>query len=302
MNYLKIGNNLQINNKTAAKLYRWALRDEVMSPPFLRLKSFSNFQEYTYFLKYKDATSVFEKLKNDPRVIYQCVCSGAFDLVVIASERIDVSMEPGFEYIVLSGPRGDYIFNKVEKKSMNVYLDEFQSFLRSGDFVTSEIVPPVKDELLWDDLDWALFRLLKNDARMKYVNIIQCLGLSKSVFYDHLNTVMENCIAWTPFYPKSYSKYNGYFILFRTNHENQLIEKLKELPVLCPIIKVKSWIYAYTMIEKKLAQVDFINLLRVMQSSGFIEEYRYSVPIFHWNRTWTTQESRRHSPRSRRTD
>lgn len=296
MSFKRIGYNLKINNKTAAKLYRAALREKVLFPPLLRLKSFPNLQEYTYFLKFKNAASVYEKFKEDPRIVYQCVCSGAFDLMIVATERIDVSMENGFEYIVLSGPRGDFVFNKVERRSMYTYFDEFENFLRSGDFVPSEIVVPERGELPWDDLDLALFRLLKHDLRMKYSEIIKCLGLSKSTFYPRLDKVLGNCTVWTRYYPKGYPNYNGYFILFRTKHEKQLTEKLKKIPVHCFILKVKSWVYAYILIEKDLIQRTFLDLLRLMQSSGFVEEYRYSVPLFHWNREWTTQELRRHSP------
>ncbi len=284
MSFVDIGNNLGINNKTAAKLYRMALREEVLFPPLLRLKSFPNSREYTYFVKFKDATSVYEKLKEDKRVVYQCVCAGAFDLMVIASEKIDISMEYGFEYIVLSGPRGDFIFNKVERKSMNTYIGEVYHFLREGDFIPSEIAPPVRKDLPWDDLDWALFNLLKHDVRIKYLDIIRCLNLSKSTFYPHLHKVLENCTVWTRYYPRSYSQYNEYFVLFKTNHEEQLVERLKEIPVHCPIFKVKSWIYACIVVEKELIQRTFLDLLRSMQSSGFIEEYRYSVPLFHWKR------------------
>ena len=297
MSFVDIGKNLQINNKTAAKLYRMALREEILFPPLLRLKSFPNSREYTYFVKFKDPASVYKKFKNDPRVVYQSVCAGVFDLMVIASEKIDISMEHGFEHIVLSGPRGDFIFNKVERKSMNVYIEEVYHFLREKNFVPSELVSPVREGLSWDDLDWALFNFLKHDVRMKYIDIIKCLKMSKSTFYPHLNTVLENCTVGTRYYPKSYSHYNEYFLLFKTNHEEQLVEQLKKIPVHCPIFKVKSWIYADVMIEKELVQRTFLDLLRSMQSSGFIEEYRYSVPLFHWNREWTTQELHHHSPR-----
>jgi len=294
MNFSKIGNNLEINDKSAAKLYRWALREEVLFPPRLRLKSFPNSQEYVYFLKFRNALPVFEKLKNDPRVIYESVCSGAFDLMVIADKRIDFSMENGFEYFILSGPRSDFVYNKVERRSMNEYFDEFQTFLKSEDFVRSEIITPARGELLWDDLDLSLFRLLKHDVRMKYVEILRCLGLFKAVFYEHLRNVMESCTVWTPYFPNGYPNYDEYFFLLRTAHENQLVERLKKIPVHCPIFKVNSWIYAYIMIERDFLQRTLFDVLNLMLSLGFIEEYRYSIPIYHWKQTWTTQDLRHH--------
>ncbi|KYK34618.1 MAG: hypothetical protein AYK18_13885 [Theionarchaea archaeon DG-70] len=250
MPFVEIGKIMDINNKTAAKFYRWALREELMLPPFLRLNSFPNYQEYVYFLKFKDTTSVFEKLKSDPRVIYQSVCGGAFDLMVMASEKIDVSTEEGFESIFLSGSRSDFIFNKVEIKSMQLYIDEFCQFLKSGNFIRSKITFPARGELVWNDLDWCLFDLLKYDARRKYLDVIKRLNLkSKSLFYEHLNKVLESCTVWTPYFPKRYKNYNEYFVLFKSDHESQLVEKLKAIPVHCPIFKVKDWIYAYISIR-----------------------------------------------------
>jgi len=299
MSFTKIGNYLGINNKSAAKLYRMALKEEVLFPPYLRLKSFPNFQEYIYFLKFRNAFSLFEKLKNDQRVIYESVCSGAFDLMVIANERIDFSMEHGFEYFILSGPRSDFIYNKVEKKSMDQYFAEFQDFLKNEDFIKSEIKSPTREKLLWDDLDLALFKLLKHDLRMRYIKILRCLDLSKSVFYDHLHNVTEKCAVWTPYFPKNYPNYDEYFVLFKTSHENQLVDELKKTPVHCPIFKVKGWVYAYIMVEREFSQRVLFDTLNLMLSSGFVEEYRYSVPIYQWGRTWTTQDFRHHhSPRS----
>ena len=186
---------------------------------------------------------------------------------------------------------------------MNEYFTEFQDFLKNEDFIRSEIESSVREELSWDDLDLALFKLLKHDLRMKYVKILRCLGLSKSVFYDHLRNVMENCAVWTPYFPKGYPDYNEYFVLFKTAHENQLVENLKKIPVHCPILKVKGWVYAYIMIEGEFSQRVLFDTLNSMLCSGFIEEYRYSVPIYQWKRTWATQDfHHHHSLHSRRKD
>ncbi len=289
-NFSQIGRDLNINYKSTAKLYRMALSEEVFSPPFLRLNTFPNYSEYAYFIKFKDVQLIFSKMTEDPRVVYVSHCSGAFDLVVIAREKIDFSMEHGFEYFVLSGPRSDFIYNKVERRSFEDYFSEFQDFLNKRDFTRSKLTFRTREELTWDDLDLSLFRLLKHDLRMKYVKILKGLGLSKTVFYDHLRNVMDKCIVWTPYYPHGYSNYNGYFVLFKTDHEKQLVDKLKGIPVHCPILKVENWIYAYIMLEKEFLQNIFFNVLYSMSTSGFIEEYKYSIPISHWNKIWTIQD------------
>ena len=108
---------------------------------------------------------------------------------------------------------------------------------------------------------------------------------SKSLFYEHLNKVLENCTIWTAYFPKRYPNYEGYFVLIKTAHESQLVEKLREMPVHCQMYKVKDWICATIMVERDLLQRNFLDLLRSMQSSGFVEECRYSISIFYWNRT-----------------
>ncbi len=294
-NFSQIGRDLSINYKSAAKLYRMALSERVLFPPFLRLNTFPNYTEYVYFIKFKDVQPIFSKMIEDPHVIYVSHCSGAFDLMVIAREKIDFSMEQGFEYFVLSGLRSDFIYNKVERRTFDDYSTEVQDFLNKGNFIRSELTFPVREELIWDDLDLSLFRLLKNNLRTKYVDILRCLKLSKSVFYDHLHNVMDKCVTWTPYYPHGYSKYNGYFVLFKTDHEKQLVDMLKGIPVHCPILKVEKWIYAYILLEKDFLQNTFFDVLDLMSTSGFIEEYKYSVPISHWNKIWTTQDFPHHS-------
>lgn len=292
---------MKINRKSVAKLYRWALDEKVLYPPRLRLNVFPNCQEYVYFLKFRNAFQAFERLKNESRVIYETICSGVFDLMVIASEKIDFSMEHGFEYFILSGPRGDYLYNQVDKKSMGDYLNELQVFLNTQAYIKSEIVTPLREEFVWDELDLALFKLLKQDLRTKYVDILKCFGFSKSVFYDHLHSVMERCSVWTPYFPRGYPNYNEYLTLFKTDHEEQLIEQLKKIPVHCPILKVDGWIFAYIMVERDFLQHSFFEVLNTMQTSGFIEEYKYSIPIYHWKQPFTTQDLR-HLRSPRRTD
>jgi hypothetical protein len=294
-NFSKVGRNLKINDKSAAKLYRWAVKEEVLFPPFLRLNAYPNCREYTYFLKFQKPLPIFEKLQNDPRVIYESICSGAFDTVVMTTEKIDFSMECSFKGYVLSGPRSDFIYNKVERRSIREYFNEFHDFLNKGHFIESEIEMPVRGEFVWDELDHGLFRLLKHNFRTKYIDIIRCFGFSKSVFYDHLHNVLERCSIWTPYYPKGYPNYNGFFVLFETAHENQLVNQLKKIPVHCPISKISDKIYSYILVEKDLQQVELLKLLTSMQSSGFIEEYSLSIPIYHWKREWTIQDFRHHS-------
>lgn len=296
-NFSKIGRNLSINDKTAAKLYRWALSEEVLFPPFLRLNMFQNYLEYTYFMKFKDAQSIFKKITEDPRVIYASYCSGAFDLMVISSEKIDFSMEKGFNGFVLSGPRSDFMYNRVERKSMDEYYISFNEFLEEGDFRKSKLTFPIRNELFWDDLDLSMFRLLKDNLRLKYIDILRCFGLSKSVFYEHLRNVLDKCTAWTPYFPKGYPNYNEYYFLFKTEHEEQLIEQLKRIPVHCPMLKVGEWIYAYTMIDREFLQYSFFDLLGSMTASGFVEEYMYSIPVSNWSKKWTTQDFLHHHSR-----
>ncbi|MGC1119885.1 MAG: hypothetical protein WBA22_02225 [Candidatus Methanofastidiosia archaeon] len=294
-NFSKIGRNMTINDKSAAKLYRWAVNEKVLLPPFLRLNVHPNCLEYTYFLRFRNPLPIFEKLQDDSRVVYESICSGAFDLMVIATEKIDFSMERSFEGYVLSGPRSDFMYNRVERRSEREYFKEFYDFLAAGDFVESEIKISMREEFTWDELDYGLFHLLKNDFRTKYIDIIRCFGLSKSVFYDHLHNVVQRCTLWTPYYPDGYSNYNEFFILFKTAYEHQLVEQLKGIPVHCPMLKISDIVFSHVLVEKDLQQVKLLNLLTSMQSSGFIEEYTLSIPIYHWEPNWTIQDFHHHS-------
>jgi hypothetical protein len=125
--------------------------------------------------------------------------------------------------------------------------------------------------------------------------IIRCFGLSKSVFYDHLHNVIQRCTLWTPYYPHGYSNYNEFFILFRTSHELQLVEQLKRIPVHCPMLKISDVIFSHVLAEKDVQQVKLLELLTSMQSSGFIDEYTLSIPIYHWEPDRTIQDFLHHS-------
>lgn len=61
--------------------------------------------------------------------ISESICSGAFDPMVIATEKIDFSMERSFEGYVLSGPRSDFMCNRVERRSELEYFKEFFDYI-----------------------------------------------------------------------------------------------------------------------------------------------------------------------------
>lgn len=284
-NFTSFGKYLDIDKRTARKVYNWAVNVGLILIPSMRLNIFSNYDENVYFLKVRSSTPLFERLKHVRPVIYEAICGGAFDLMVMTTEEIDFLRYREFESVFFNGKRSDFISNMVELKSMESYIGDFDNFLRTGDFTKSTLSFPVRGELKWDDVDWSVFWSLKYDARKKYLDVLKQTGLrSKAMFQQHLNNVLGACTTFTQYYPKRYGNYNEYFFLFKTRHEEQLIEKFKGLPVFCPIFKVKDRVYAYIKVESQYLQLNFFKLLHLMQKSGFIDEYKYSVPILSWYR------------------
>ncbi len=69
-------------------------------------------------------------------------------MMIITESKIDFSMEDGVEEFLLSGPRGDFMYNRVDKVSMSTFFSEFYDFLKAGDFSPSQIEPSQREELV----------------------------------------------------------------------------------------------------------------------------------------------------------
>lgn len=282
MPFRHIGRHLNIYSKTASRLYKEALEEKILFPPMLRPKICTDYAEYVYLINGENIQSLFERLRKDPRIEYVVWCQGHFDLLIIANERIDLSVEKEFKNIVSSGERGNYIYPKTIPRDLYTALGEINTFLEKGSFQPSKLIYDIGkrgDE--WREKEESLFRYLKNDVRKKFITIQRELDISRTLLLKLFSQIRKHTILTQPYYPKGYDTYIGYYVAVKTQYERQLVDLLGMLPSHSAFFKIKDSIIGYVNVEKSVSH-EMLYLMTKMTITHFVSSITFAVPIYYW--------------------
>lgn len=272
--------NLGLTRNTVTSHYNYMIENEILQLPTMRLKMFDDLREYMYYLNFEKPLRVYQELEHHPHVIYHCLTSGAFDMVVLTDSPIDFESHPSFKGCVLQGPRGDYYvphvsrdtyeeaFQKIEKK---VKEDQIERSLISMKFPLREIV--------WTDIEWELFYDLKYNMRRTFTEIVKKHGISKWLFYKSYDRIKKNCIKIVSFFPEKNLNYSDFFFILKTDYEESLIDLLMQLPCASMFSKVDNHVVAWINIIRTFSFKRFFGLLNWMDDHGTIEDMMYALPI-----------------------
>lgn len=208
---------LKIYNKTASRIYKEALKEKILFPPMLRPKVCVDYKEYVYFINGKDIQALFDKLEEDPRVEYVTRCLGHFDLLIIANERIDLTVEEEFKNVILGGEKGNYIYPDVEVGDYYTAFKEINEFLDKGEFQPFELTTEIGkrgDE--WLEREEGLFRYLKNDVRRKFTTIQRELDISRTLLLQCYSRIKKHTVVTVPYYPGGFTRYTKFYVVMQT--------------------------------------------------------------------------------------
>jgi len=273
---------LGLARNTVNSHYNYMIRNEILFPPSMRLKMFEDLREYVYFLTFERPMRVYQELENDPRVVYHCLASGAFDMVAITETPVNFESHPYFEGCLLHGPRSDIYFPS--HISLDTYEEAFQKIKKT---LKAEDPEPgglhtefPKREVVWTDLEWKLFYDLKYNMRRTFTEIVKKHGISKWIFYKSYKRIKKNCIRIISFYPKKRQNYSDFYFLFKTDYEKALTDLFLQLPCSSMIWHVDDRMAVWLNILRTFSFREIFGLLHWMDDHGIIEDMVYALPVY----------------------
>lgn len=278
----KMARNLGLARNTVSSHYHTMMENEILLPPALRLKMFKDLREYVYYLSFDKPMRVNQELENNPKVVYHCVTSGAFDMVVTTYSPVDFESHPRFKGCLLSGPRSDIYFPApISRDSYEVAFQKIQKTLQEEDLKRSSIPMKFpKREIIWSDLEWELFHDLKHDIRRTFTEIVKTHDISKWVFYRAYERIIQNCIRIVSFFPKKRLNYSDFYFIFKTDYEQALADLFMQLPCNSMIWHVDDRMVAWINIVRTFSFKRFFGLLHWMDDHGIIEDLKYALAFF----------------------
>ncbi len=271
-------------SKTASRIYKEAIQEKILFHPIIRPKICTDYTEYVYIINTTDTQTLFERLKKDSRVEYTTWCQGAFDLLIITNERIDITTEKEFKSLILSGERGDYFYSDVKRGDSRSALKEIEEFLKEKSFNSSELTTEKLERgNEWSKREEELYRYLKNNGRRTFIKIQDQLDISRTLLLKCYSRLRKHSLVVVPYFPKGFGEYTKFYILFQTEYEQQAVDLFGKIPCQSTFFKVRDNLVMYVGVEKDLTYEFFI-LLAEAVSSGFVKDVIHSVPIYYYSR------------------
>lgn len=272
---------LGLARNTVTSHYNYMIENEILFPPSMRLKMFDDLREYVYFLTFEKPMRIFQGLETHPHVVYQCLMSGAFDLVVIADTLLDFGVYPGLKRCILGGPRGDYLFTRVSRTTYKKAFNDIKTTVLEAELEPSELDMEFPSrEIVWTNLEWRLFYDLKYDMRRTFTQIVKKHKVSKWLFYQAYERVKKNCVITIPFYPKGASSYFPFYITLKTEYEHLLSDIFLKIPCIGAVFKVEDRLAAWINIVRTFPYNEFFGFLNWMKDRNIIEDLMYAFPIY----------------------
>lgn len=245
--------------------------------PNLLLKTFENPKWKAFFLKKSDEEEIFGSFKKlSGKVSYALFLSGRYDYFVTCRENtvdfdrfeVEIARESTLYTPVFTKPSGwNRTFEDVAEKICNLtfekgYLDR-----------------PKYSVLRWDDLDFGIFELMKDNAREEYTKVAEKLKVtSATVKRRFVNNVVPHCEFAHYFFPKGYKYYSKTFFLIRSRYEKSLVEAFHLLPCttyVYPLEEEIGCIIFHRNINDLMTMMEKLKLEKVIDSFSMFTPLRY---------------------------
>ncbi|MBU7016707.1 MAG: hypothetical protein HXS44_04315 [Theionarchaea archaeon] len=227
--------------------------------PDIRKKSYSNLQEYMYFINSRDPELLYLEYKEYPSLVYHAKTLGFCNMWVIAEEKIDIKGE-----IVLEGHRSDYYTsyapNQTWETSIEIMRKKVDTF-DTGNYTPINYIRTHFGEIMDFRLDSEiLYRYFRQDMRRNLKPVMKNHQISAETLYGFLNNLQNTCTVATHYYPDSLPMYDSYLFMIETDYEDFIINLFSELPSSVSFFKIDDRLFVSAYIPWKYVRVSDLQI------------------------------------------
>lgn len=250
---------------------------EISFKPNLILGTFENSQSTAFFCRKterKGIRSTFQKLHRDEKVNYALFLSGLCDYFVTTRDpHIDLE-KYGLEIVekstlytpVFTIPYGWKIHMR----------DALKSFV-DHKFRKGVMPRDVNGILEWSDLDWKIYTLMRENARLEFTKVARKSSVYSSTVKDHFYKYILPCCAVTHyFFPKGYDFYLKAFLRIHTKYESSFVTALEKFPCTSYVYPLEDGIAADIFHENTN---DLMAAIEKLEETGIIDHYLLYTPL-----------------------
>jgi len=245
--------------------------------PNLILGTFENSQSIAYFCKKterKRIQSTFHELHLDERVNYVLFLSGGCDYFITTRDQhadfekynLEIVEKSTLYTPIFTIPRG---WNTPMRETLKSFVEHKY---------TKGLIPrSVNGIFQWSDLDWRIYTLMRENARLEFTNVAKGTEVYSSTVRDHFyKNILPCCIVTHYFFPKGYDSYLQAFLRIYTKYESSFVTALGKLPCTSYIFPLENG-FATIMFHESTN--DVMATIEKLEETGIIDRYLLYTPL-----------------------
>lgn len=144
-----------------------------------------------------------------------------------------------------------------------------------------EKLPEMSKPIKWDDLDWGIYKLMRN-PNVSSVKVARELHVSYKTVLERFYKILQDCTVWMPFFPREATSYKQFVVTLETDYEAGLRNELSKLDRSSYVYKFGSRLLLYLNLD----QNKDLNFLLDLEKDGLIHSASASIPLRDYNSLW----------------
>jgi len=274
-----LAKRVKVARNTAAKYLDEFIEERILFSPQLRIKMTTQMVEYVYLLKTKDPLSFSKILTNHNSVFYTCMLGGAFNILFMSYTPLTISHLHGYENTILAGIRSDYVVPKVPNRDFSTGWKAMMEKMENQNPPEKSMIPnSLPEGGKWTPELWELYNYLKYDVRIGFTPLVKKFKFKTTTFYSRNKDVLNLTDVFVPYYPLGEKRYTSFYLLFKTDYQQFIIESFGELPVYSTHMRIKDFLLSYVKIPFGPIGEPFLQVISLWQHKGIIESFEHSIP------------------------
>jgi DNA-binding Lrp family transcriptional regulator len=282
-----IATALHLDPRTASSRLREAFEQGYISTPQIRKRSYSNINEYLYFLNCTNPLEAYIRFSEDRTIPFHAAMCGFSNMWVTSKKKLNIDEE-----IVLSGYQSDY---HVAFASLYTWERAIHEMMKKVAQFNPDLYEPLEciktrksQKIEWDSEDEVLYRYFKYNLRNPFSPVMKKHLISTTKIYEFLKRLPETCTIMTRWLPESIYQYDPYLFMFHTDYEDFLIDVFSQLPTSPVFLKADDTLLIYVHVKRTdMADIDKLYipiLIKELFNKHIIHYVSYAIVEYYWKK------------------
>lgn len=268
MCHVELSQKTTICRNTVVKYLNEMYASEILTPPFLSLRSIQPYAEYLSLLNFNSIHFVSPRLRTFPGIVSTVRCGLDWNQLAVASKPLDFQSLKYFRSQVFQG-RIERIVTPKCSLSESIEIPS-STHLPRRTSPNHWIIP-------WSKDGWELYKHIRSDMKMKTTPLLKKVKVRYDVFSSWKKTLCEYTSFHLLFYPHGRSAYTHWYFLLKSPYD--LSRLFQQWPASCMVVEVGMYILLKVPVCTSLQLQTLLSLFENLQDDSIIQSPLHAVGL-----------------------